>query len=35
MGLSIDGGGTKGVVPSTFVDFLSSELKKPPHQIFD
>jgi len=27
MGLSMDGGGTKGVVPATIIDYLSKELK--------
>lgn len=31
MGLSMDGGGTKGVVPVTIIDYLCKELKLLPH----
>jgi predicted acylesterase/phospholipase RssA len=33
--LAIDGGGIKGVIPATFIQYIESSLKKPSYQIFD
>lgn len=35
MGLSIDGGGIRGLVPATIINILSDKLKKEPFEIFD
>lgn len=35
IGLSIDGGGTRGLIPATMLNYISSELKREPHEIFD
>lgn len=33
--LAIDGGGIKGVIPATLIQYIESSLKKPSYQIFD
>ncbi|CAD8166864.1 unnamed protein product [Paramecium octaurelia] len=35
MGLSIDGGGIRGLMPATIINYICSEIKKEPYQIFD
>lgn len=35
MGLSIDGGGIRGLLPATIIDYLSKETKRAPHEMFD
>ncbi|CAD8091861.1 unnamed protein product [Paramecium sonneborni] len=35
MGLSIDGGGIRGLMPATIINYICNEIKKEPYQIFD
>jgi len=35
MGLSLDGGGVRGLLLATELDYLASNVKQPLHKIFD
>ena len=35
MGLSIDGGGMRGIIPAQIIEYFSEECKLEPYQMFD